>query len=146
MRYREIKPRWKYLLGANYAITTGILPSAIIDVPYLHPDMAGILTIEGGAEGGYMWDGPSGPMRDTPTAMRGSLVHDAFYQLLRMGLLDYDPCKRQADELFQRICIADGMGRFRAWYALRGLRFGRPKEPEKGDTPEWIVIPEPEVA
>ena len=103
MRYREIKPRWKYLLGANYAITTGILPSAIIDVPYLHLDMAGILTIEGGAEGGYMWDGPSGPMRDTPTAMRGSLVHDAFYQLLRMGLLDYDPCKRQADEL-QRRC------------------------------------------
>jgi len=142
VRYREIKPRWKYQLGAPLTMATGILPSAILDVPYIRLEMAGVLTLFDG----YMWDGPSGPMRDTKTAMRGSLVHDALYQLLRMGLLDYDPCKRQADELFQRICIADGMGRFRAWYALRGLKFGHPKEPEKGDAIEWIVIPEPEVA
>lgn len=140
MRYRELKGRWKYQLGADYTIATGIHPQAILDVPYLHMDTEGVLTIEGGEEGGYCWDGPSGPMLDTPSAMRGSLVHDALYQLIRMGLLDYDPAKRQADELFARLCIEDGMGRFRAWYALRALRFGRPTEPEKGDTIEWIEI------
>jgi len=33
---------------------------------------------------GYAWDGPSGSTVDTLNFMRGSLVHDALYQLIRM--------------------------------------------------------------
>jgi hypothetical protein len=36
---------------------------------------------------GYAWDGASGPTIDTDSTMRGSLVHDALYQLMRQGLV-----------------------------------------------------------
>jgi hypothetical protein len=53
--------------------------------------------------------------------MRGSLAHDGWYQLLRMGLLK--PETREAgDELFYKLCIEDGMSKFRAKYALWALR------------------------
>lgn len=59
---------------------------------------------------GYAWDGPSGPMPDFPEAMRGSLVHDAVYQLIRLKLLD-GRYRDIADKLFRQICIDDGMSR-----------------------------------
>jgi len=65
---------------------------------------------------GYAWDGPSGPTIDTKTFMRGSLVHDALYQLMRLKRLDYKKHRRQADDLLKRHCLLDGMSRFRAWY------------------------------
>jgi len=143
MKYRELKARWKYLLGQDCSIATNIIPPANIEDDAFRLGMDGVLT----ARAGYAWDGPSGPMMDTPTAMRASLFHDLLFQMLRRGLLDYDTAKPKADELFRRICIADGMSHFRAWYAYRAVRrFGRPTKPEKGDTPEWIVLPEPEVA
>jgi hypothetical protein len=37
---------------------------------------------------GYAWNGPSGPTLDTRNFMRGSLVHDALYQLMREGRMD----------------------------------------------------------
>jgi len=52
--------------------------------------------------------------------MRGSLVHDALYQLMREGLLDYK-YRDHADKLLQKMCIMDGMSRFRAWYVYRAL-------------------------
>jgi hypothetical protein len=36
---------------------------------------------------GYAWDGASGPTYDSKSSMRASLVHDALYQLMRLGLL-----------------------------------------------------------
>lgn len=69
----------------------------------------------------YAWDGPSGPAMDTKNAMRGSLVHDACYQLLRLGFLD--PVLREAiDREYRRICREDGMSRLRAWIHFRALR------------------------
>lgn len=72
---------------------------------------------------GYCWDGPSGPSVDTDSFMRGSLFHDALYQLLREGQLrDEGTDRRIADELLRDVCRADGMSRFRAWYVYRTLR------------------------
>lgn len=83
----------------------------------LFPD--GVLTIKSG----YAWDGPSGPTRDTKSFMRGSLVHDALYQLMRNNLLP-SSCRENADQELHRICREDGMNRFRAWYVLLGVRKG----------------------
>jgi len=70
---------------------------------------------------GYAWDGASGPARDTNNIMRASLVHDALYQLGRAGKLNYSR-RKAADQAFHRICLEDGMSRFRAWYVYRAVR------------------------
>ena len=45
--------------------------------------------------------------------MRASLVHDALYQLIRMGKLH--PSYREAiDNLLYQICLEDGMWKWRA--------------------------------
>jgi hypothetical protein len=70
----------------------------------------------------YAWDGPSGPTIDTKNFMRGSLVHDALYQLIRLGRLDKNTYRILADRELYRISRADGMGWPRAcmvYYAVR---------------------------
>lgn len=71
---------------------------------------------------GYAWDGPSGVSIDTANFMRGSLVHDAFYQLIREGHLP-NTARLYADELLRKICREDGMWRIRAWYVFKAVRW-----------------------
>lgn len=69
---------------------------------------------------GYAWDGPSGPTIDTKNFMRGSLVHDALYQLMRAGELPQS-CRAEADRLLYVMCREDGMSWIRAqvvWAAV----------------------------
>ena len=68
--------------------------------------------------------GPQGPTIDSPSFMRGSLVHDALYQLMRAEKLDGEIYRKPADRLLQQMCIHDGMSSFRAWIVYRALRFG----------------------
>lgn len=70
---------------------------------------------------GYAWDGPSGPTIDTSNFMRGSLVHDALYQLTREGHLPRS-MRIYADELLRKLCREDGMSAFRAWIVYRAVR------------------------
>ena len=72
----------------------------------------------------YAWDGPSGPTIDTTSFMRGALVHDALYQLIRERQLPFE-CRDHADRLLRKMCLADGMWSFRAWYVYQAVkRFG----------------------
>lgn len=72
-------------------------------------------------------DGPSGPTFDTLTFMRGSLVHDALYQLMREGGLDRQMYREAADITLRQICLEDGMNPIRAWWVYQGVRlFGNP--------------------
>lgn len=74
---------------------------------------------------GYAWDGPSGPSLDTQNFMRGSLLHDCLYELMRDGVIPRS-CKEAADRELQRVCIEDGMTKLRAWYVYQGVKmFGR---------------------
>lgn len=74
---------------------------------------------------GYAWDGPSGPTIDTPNFMRGSLVHDCLYQLMREELISTDN-KEKADDLLREICKKDGMTSFRANIVWMGVHtFGK---------------------
>ena len=110
---------YKYQLEQTYACRIAIRPMVVIETDWLKLDETGVLTIRKG----YAWDGPSGPAFDTPSFMRASLVHDALYQLMRMGLLDVD-MREPADEQMRVICIEDGMLRIRAWWCHRGVRLG----------------------
>lgn len=96
--------------------------------PWQAPDVsAGFIGIKDNVlhiRAGYAWDGPSGPTFDTPSFMRGSLVHDALYQLIREGHLPRS-AKQAADDELRRICIEDGMSALRAWWVHRAVaKFG----------------------
>ena len=69
---------------------------------------------------GYAWDGASGAI-DTKTIIRGSLIHDALYQLIRQGELRRS-FRAEADSILRDICRMDGMSRLRAWYVYKAVR------------------------
>jgi hypothetical protein len=105
--------KWKYLLHADEKFETGIKIDSNIRTKLLSMDEDGTLLIKTG----YAWDGASGPTFDSKNTMLGSLIHDAIYQLMREGWLDFAE-RKQADELLRDIMISKGMTKFRAriWY------------------------------
>lgn len=87
--------------------------SGAINTEFISLAENGLLIIKSG----YAYDGPSGPTIDTPDSMRGALVHDALYELMRKDLLSIH-WRDEADEEFYQILKEDGMSRSRAkiWY------------------------------
>jgi len=114
------KKDYKYQLVEAYTVKIPIRPKEGVASPseFIALTADGLLTIKKG----YAWDGPSGPALDTRNFMRGSLVHDALYQLMREKLLDEDANREPADRLLQKICKADGMSSLRAWWIYKVLR------------------------
>jgi hypothetical protein len=107
---------YKYQLHRTYSVQVDIFPPRDIITPYLLLNGEGRLAIMAG----YAWDGPSGPALDTRDFMRGSLVHDALYQLMREGYLD--PGHRaRADSLLREMCKEDGMPHLRAQYVFMAV-------------------------
>ena len=117
------KDGYKYQLHREYAVKTDILPAVYRDLDYLVLALDGMLTIRKG----YAWDGPSGPTIDTKNFMRGSLVHDALYQLMREKVLDPAVWREPADRLLREMCREDGMSAARAWWVYQGVRLGGEK-------------------
>ena len=119
IRYRD---GYKYQLAESCQIEIPIHPAEDIITEWLLLNNAGFLSIMRG----YAWDGPSGPMPDFPEAMRGSLVHDALYQLIRIGKLDADQ-RDATDKLLRQICIEDGMSHPLAELVYQAVHiFGKP--------------------
>jgi hypothetical protein len=114
VRYRA---GYKYQLVENVSTAISIYPLEEIETDYILLNRLGLLTIKKG----YAWDGPSGPTIDTKTFMRGSLVHDALYQLIRMGKLNSEH-RKEADKILRKICLEDGMCKARAWWVYRAVR------------------------
>ena len=106
IKYRE---GYKYQLAEDYTIQISIYPIVEIETEFIRLDRDGYLLIRRG----YAWDGPSGPTCDTVNSMRGSLVHDALYQLMRQGHL-LPELRDEADVIAYKIWREDGMGAFRA--------------------------------
>ena len=113
------KSGYKYQLETSYSLIVGISPAEDIETDYINLSKLGRLTIKRG----YAWDGPSGPTIDTKNFMRGSLVHDALYQLIRQKHLPKES-RLQADLELKRICLEDGMSRIRAWWVYHAVRLG----------------------
>ena len=81
-------------------------------------DNSHILTIKTG----YAWDGASGIAIDSENFMEASLVHDAFYQFMREKIIPIT-YKDYADRLLQKICIKNGMSKFRAGYVYWAVKW-----------------------
>ena len=95
---------YKYQTAKICRIKVDIRPEKEIKTRYISLDLLGNLVIEEG----YAWDGCSGPTKDTESNMRAGAVHDALYQLMRMGLLGQE-WRKQADKELKRIFTIDGM-------------------------------------
>ena len=114
IKYRERK--YKYQLVEDYEVNIDITSYSVLrELFMLYVD--GTLIVKSG----YAWDGPSGPTIDTQDFMRGSLVHDVLYQMMREYLLSLD-CKDKADEILRDICKEDGMSPFRAAYVFEAVQ------------------------
>ena len=136
--YRKLK-KYKYQLMDEYIIQIDIKPIQNIEFKFLSLSSEGVLTIRKS----YAWDGPSGPTIDTRNFMRGSLVHDALYQLMRLSALDYKVHRKRADEILKEICLEDGMSSFRAWYVYQAVQLfaGGGARPREESEVEIICVP-----
>lgn len=72
---------------------------------------------------GYAWDGASGPTVDSDSSMRPSLLHDVICQLMRLGYVDRGYIS-YANNLFQQMCVEDGMFQARALIWRAGVAIG----------------------
>ncbi len=116
----KYKSGYKYQLVEDYTIQTKIIPSKNIKTDYLELSKDGLLVIKKG----YCWDGASG-YPDLKTIIRGSLIHDSFFQLLRFNLIE-KRYKKEADNLLYKCCLKDGMYKWNAKLVLWGVqKFGK---------------------
>ncbi len=114
----KYKKGFLYQLDEDEQYQWDILPLELVaETRWLLLDGDGLLTVRAG----YSWDGPSGPVIHTPENMRASLIHDAHYQFIRLGLVHF-MYRAAADRLYKHICIESGMSQARAeshYIALR---------------------------
>ncbi len=119
MIYYKKRSKYKYNLHKDYDFKADIVVDAECDLGLIKITSDGHLTLRKR----YAWDGPSGPTIDTANFMRGSLVHDALYQLMREQKINQNQRKR-ADEILREICRESGMSIIRAWWVYNGVRLG----------------------
>lgn len=129
MSFIFYKGGYRYQLNERYEVHTGIRPpeGKSITTRYICLFKSGLLLIREG----YAWDGPSGPTIHTKSFMRGSLEHDALYQLIRLGLLPQS-YREAADQRLRQVCLEDGMWPIRAAWVYQAVRTFGAKAAELG--------------
>ncbi len=137
--YRVLRP-YKYQLRDDYSVPIDLAPSEPVVHPFVRLERDGLLTLRAG----YAWDGPSGPALDTRNFMRASLVHDALYQLMRLGLLDHGVHRAHADAILRALCLEDGMSAWRAGLAYHAVRLFGARHATPRTEPERSVVCVPE--
>lgn len=110
---------YRYKTEATSVFETGIIPLTPGGNRFVHIDQTG--RVEIGPD--YAWDGASGPAINTKNFRRGSLIHDALYQLIREGYLGLEH-RPAADAVLYRTVIEDGMWRTRALWVYAAVRVG----------------------
>ena len=117
IRYRS---GYKYQLVEEYSVKLSVIPEEDIHTQFIDLSTSGELVIRQW----YAWDGPSGPSIDSKNFMRGSLVHDALYQLMRQRLLSSKWHRNKADRLYRRLLVEDKVSRASARIQYIGLKYG----------------------
>lgn len=105
------KAGYKYQVAEDFSYDTGIVGYGVKLDGFISMTIEGTLTIHAG----YAWDGASGPAINTVNFRRGSLVHDALYQLIENDLLPFS-YRMRADDVLIQICKEDGMSAIRRWW------------------------------
>lgn len=112
--YQKLKHhKWKYLLNTPYSFPAKL---GNLETDYIKIDNCQV-TIKAN----YCWDGASGPCFDTRRILRGSLVHDSLYQLIREGHLERK-LRKYADSKFYIEMRDCGVGKIRAKYCYYAVR------------------------
>jgi len=119
MDYIEYRRGYKYQLDTDYMTRLSFGPREDIKTYYITFLADRTFSIKKG----YAWDGMSGGMVDTKSSMRGSLIHDALYWLLRQNFLPMT-MRSEVDNELKRICATDGMWKWRYTLHNWGLGFG----------------------
>lgn len=127
MIFYKKRRTYKYNLHSDVEYSTNIVVTKPVTGKYLEIDGSGNLKIKNG----YSWDGPSGPTIDTKNFMRGSLIHDALYQLMREKNIGQDQ-RIKADKILRKVCKENDMSDIRAWYVYQAVRIagGRFAKPD----------------
>ena len=118
----------------DYSVQVNICPPEGLIFRFMELSITGELIIRQG----YAWDGVTGLLSTPQCLLRGSLVHDALYQLMRLSALDQSS-RVLADQMLRQICLEDGALAIMAEclycvVRLTGSRYSMP-EPE----PEVII-------
>lgn len=125
------KDGYRFVLAEEYSANTGIRPARPIVTDFIKLYSSGMLILAKG----YAWNGASGPAVNTKSTIRASAEHDAFYQLIRLGLLHYD-FKRLADARLRHCMLEDGANPVRAWYFQQAVKyFGYSSAVPSGEPP-----------
>ncbi len=130
------KSGYECQLVKDYIVQVNVKPDEDISFGFITLSRTGELIIKKG----YAWDGATF-LPDSTTVMRGSVTHDALYQLMREGKLDRERWRNQADIDLKTICMEDRMSPAYAWFIYLGLRwFGKPSTMAHNEPPV-IVAP-----
>ena len=116
-KHIHYKKGYKYQIVEDYNDNVHVYPNEIVTSDYIILKPNGDILIKKG----YCFDGPSGPTVDSKNFMRGSLVHDALYQLIREKKIN-KKWRKQADKEIKADCKDDGMSWFRRMYVFKALR------------------------
>jgi hypothetical protein len=115
--------KYKYVLNEDYVFT---MPSYVpplgreVETKYLWFDGHTTFIMKQG----YAWNGPSSPAITTKNFMRGSLIHDALYQMMRLGHLEKNTYRIHADHILYDAIREDGMWIVRALWVYYAVRIG----------------------
>lgn len=74
---------------------------------------------------GYAWDGSSGVLFQTENLKFPSLIHDVFYQIMELGLLNYK-YRDALDQMYLKLCIKNDVFPLRAWLHYYVLKAAYP--------------------
>lgn len=111
---------YRYQLKRTFVLQTSLRPPHAIVHRYFHLTADGLLILKEG----YAWDGASGPAVNTLSFVKGSGAHDAFYQMMQLGLLDWS-FKDRCDKELVKITRKDGMWSIRCKWVYEAVkRFG----------------------
>ena len=133
--YKKIR-QYKYQLVSDYHLQIYFHSRHNIKTPYIRLFSDGILIIKDG----YAWDGATW-YPDTKKITRGSLVHDALYQLIRLDLLA-NSYRVHADKLLQQICIEDGTNKILSAVIFKAVNlFGYNAANEKQEDTKIYIAP-----
>ena len=113
----KYKAGYKYQVVEDYTCNIELYTTKVIKSEFAELSPPGVLLIKKG----YAFDGPSGIAIDTKKAMRGALIHDVLYQMMREGLIP-QTARKQADLELRKACIEDGMIGIRVWWIYRAVR------------------------